>query len=613
MTQQQTETQLTEEAISNIERVIQFLNDSPKYKHQAALINKLRQLVDKVQQRMARDENVLQSKGHTTAERTVACLKIALLRVRLTSGVASPHGGASAASGGAAAASASSDETMDEKEVNEEKDAKAMFIDDCLEYLCLYPKAHIPEAVVAGVLSNYLTDADRTNLAKASPRLFKAVWTTQRLLSAVFMGEEDIAAEIVRINPELLFTSGTYSMPLLNEDGMPLLNEDGTPAQTSEQIYHDVTPLQLMLYTGDWKMWERIFPLIPEAKLEETFQKMCIIPLGGPDLVKIDRDPTTLTVAELRHYQVKDTRGREIRDEQGKPEIYDLLGNPDGVFYVESGDEARFFYVNPETEPVTVIRLPDPDPTQMTPENQAAFNQFKASIRNGIAMNSSLRTSDTQHQLIARLFRYHNDFPDPAKAGQPVTLHREGIHYELNGTHYRDTYDGCIRLKNAYRRYIEIYDAHQAGTPWDDVDTAWRQVVGMAQRLSMVHVIQRFCEEDKPFYPLPNKDDLKSRKFIRTDKVERWGPNTQNIYPVRLNSGVGFYFGLYKGVMHGARSRGTCGGAWAWAVLSAAFDVAAVRLIDEVRKACFNEQMQKLDRKLHPSSDRSSGPGCVVM
>lgn len=193
-----------------------------------------------------------------------------------------------------------------------------------------------------------------------------------------------------------------------------------------------------------------------------------------------------------------------------------------------------------------------------------------------------------------------------------VKLERNGIHYELNGTHYQDTYDGCIRLKNAYRRFFEISnDTNQGRLPRNAVYLAWRKVVGMAQRHSMVHVIQRFCEEGRPFSPLfCNKKTLKDNFFIRTGKVTCTWSTEVSLYPLQMHWDLGFNFGLFKGGLLNAM-----GADWeAFFAEIAQVDSAAICLIDEVRIECFNERMRDLKQLLDsPSPDQSSDSGCIVM
>ena len=558
MTQQKLETELTEASIKHIETILQFLSHSTKYQHQTALIQKLQYMLDKVQEDLTHGNNRFTSKGTTAEVRTTEWLKIA---VAYTNEL----------------------KTRDGKPCSPQE--KVHLINDCMKQVTTNI-TDVPEDVVR-YTGSYLTDEDRI-ITTTSATFFKAILTTTDLLSAVFMGEEERAEKMVRAHPDLLFATGTYKMPLLNQDG--------TPSTESEQIYRDTTPLRLMLYTGDWKMWERIFPLIPEPRLEETLQEMRNISRGGPDLVKIDRDPTTLSVDELQHYHVTGDAGTPMYDSDGAPVLDDLLHNRNGLFYHElDNHDVQFFVVDihPETQEKTVTEVPVP--ANMTAEDQAALNELQHDIHHNMPMNSSRRTSDAEHALIHRLFG--------------VTLERNGIKYSLNGKDYQDTYDGCIRLKNAYRQYIDIANAHQEGTPWDAVDAAWVRGVGMAQRQAMVHVIQRFCEVNQPLYPLQNANDLQFRAFVRTSSFDNWVTDTSTVYPLRVGVDVGFNFGLFKrrgGGAYAARYVGRC-------VLTLAGDLAAVRLIDKVRQACFNERMHELEQRLHPSPGQASGPGCVVM
>lgn len=489
MTQQKTEEQLTVETIHNLEKIILFLKHSEQYSHQISLIKNLQSIVD--------GKNKASTKGTTIKIRTLESLKIAVVHTR---------------------------DLKTENGNRYSQQEKATLMEACMKQVTKH-LGHVSEDNIRDVIGSYMEPENRICAAQGTA-FFRAALTKEALLSALFMGEENSAEKIVRAHPDLLFAKGTYKMPLLNQDG--------TSSTESEQIYRDTTPLQLMLYTGDWKMWERIFPLIPKEKLDETLQEMHKITLGGPDLVKIDRAPTQLSVDELRHYYEKNAKGKQIHNAHGNPIVYDLLCNPDGIFYVESNNAVQFYHVaiNPETQEKIVRQFVAP--TNITAEDEVAFNQFKADIRNNMPMNSSRRSSNDEHALIARVFG--------------IELERHGIHYELNGKQYQDTYDGCIRLKNAYRRYLEIYNAHRAiGTPWDVVDAVWRNVVGMAQRFSMVHVMQRFCEKNQQFYPLKNANYLKGRSFIRTSQFENWITGTKNIYPLRVNSDVGFDFALYKG------------------------------------------------------------------
>jgi hypothetical protein len=265
----------------------------------------------------------------------------------------------------------------------------------------------------------------------------------------------------MKSHPDLLFKKGTYSMPLLHEDG--------TLSTEHEQIYRDVTPFQLALYSSDVKMRECLLPLIPDNFIENVGEAMRLMSRGGPDLVAMSKDPRSASLREIKQFDTGKV------DEHKNPITYDLLCNPDGIIYFDD----KFFYVNPEHEVMTLL-MPNPSPT-----DQPAFDALKRSLKQEMVINSSRRTSDAEHELIARTLG--------------CSLERNGIHYNLNGIDYQDTCDGGIRLINAYRKYIAILNAHLPEEPWTNVDDAWIDVVGKAQRSAPVSIIQHYCDRNKQF------------------------------------------------------------------------------------------------------------------
>lgn len=549
MTQQKLETELTKAVMRNIQTIVQFLINSTEYQHQTALIKKMQSMLNKVQDDLTHGNNRFTSKGTTAAARTTEWLKMA---VAYTNDL----------------------KTMDGEPYSSKE--KAHLISVCMMQVATNI-TDIPDDI-ARHIPLYLTHEERISAAK-SINSFKDILTTD-LLSAVFMGEEELAVIIVRAHPDSLFATGTYKMPLLNQDG--------TPSTESEQIYRNTTPLQLMFYTGDWKMWERILPLIPEARLKETLQEMRNISRGGPDLVKINRDPTQLSAANLRHYYAQNDDGTYMLDSSGAIVIYDLLHNRNGLFYRElDNNHVQFFEVDihPETQEKTVTEVLVPE--NMTKEDQEALNALKQDIHQNMTMNSSRRTSDAEHALIHRLFG--------------VTLERNGIRYSLNGKDYQDTHDGCIRLKNAYRKYINFKTEDEKNI----IGASWVGVVGMAQRQTMVHVIQRFCEKGKPFYPLEEAKDLQSRAFFRTSQFGHWlwltASTIYNAYPLRAEKGLGVNFGLFKGA--------STSPSWSSASHATRIDLDGVKLIDKVTQASLNEHISELEQRLNPSPGQAYGPG----
>jgi hypothetical protein len=256
-----------------------------------------------------------------------------------------------------------------------------------------------------------------------------------------------------------------------------------------------------------------------------------------------------------------------------------LLENKDGIIFWNN----QFFYANQETQTVTLI-------TAVVPEDeQRLLNALRTSL-NDMEINSSRRTSTVEHEFFARTMGHR--------------LERHGIHYERNGVHYQDVRDG-VALINAYRKYIRIYDAHQDGTPWNNVEQAWIEVVGLAQRVLPIHILQRFCEENKSFYPLRTVHDLRVAPFGRTLQIHNWVTNRREcLLPLHANAGIGFSFSIYRG---GRGRAGRVGGE-----LRCGRDLAAVRRIEEVGKANVAEFIRELDPTHSASSGRRSGPGGVV-
>ncbi len=118
--------------------------------------------------------------------------------------------------------------------------------------------------------------------------------------------------------------------------------------------------------------------------------------------------------------------------------------------------------------------------------------------------NSSRRSSNTEHQLIETMLQYK--------------LHRDGIEYEQDGIRYRDSRTS-FRLINAYRtcfRLCEEVEAEEESSEEEEMSDLekkahnyWCKGVGKAQGEEM-WLLQRICEEGRPFDPLPaNFDNFK--------------------------------------------------------------------------------------------------------
>lgn len=411
----------------------------------------------------------------------------------------------------------------------------------------------LPEGIVDHTISSYLSPKERHKLAVASPVFFRPSVYLTELLFAVAIGDPDAVVHMIRrTSPDKLF-------------------EKSDVTDACGQIFHDVSPLQLMLFLFDWDMLNKIKPLISAEYREIAHQQCLEMQGGGADLVKMDQDPRAVPFIELTRY---------IED----GETYSLLENKDGIIFWNN----QFFYANQETQTVTLI-------TAVVPEDeQPLLNTLRTSL-NDMENNSARRTSTVEHEFFARIMGHR--------------LERHGIYYERNGVHYQDTRDG-VALINAYRKYIRIYDAHQNRTPWNHVEQAWIEVVGLAQRVLPIHILQRFCEKNKPFYPLQTLtvNDLRVAPFKRTLQIHNWVTNRRVcLLPLHANAGIGFSFSIYKdtnGRVAGGGANEAGGAAWT--------DRVAVRRIEEVGKANVAEFMRELDPTYSASSGRRYRPGCVV-
>jgi len=393
----------------------------------------------------------------------------------------------------------------------------------------------------------------------------------KRLLAAVFMGEEALVVNIVQANRALLFERGTYRMPLLNADS--------TISEESEQVYYDVTPFQLSLYSGDFQMWGLLLQLIPDELKALARDEVRLLSRGGPDLVKMNQDPRTVPLNELQQLSTGPVGDFEV------PGNYDLLCNPDGIIYFDH----QFFYANQETQDVTLLA------PNVLPADASAFDRLRDSLEQDMVMNSSRRTSDVEHALIQRTLDH--------------ALERNGIHYRLSNVHYHDTYDSGTRLINAYRKYRAILAEHPEG-PWDMMKDHWMNIIGKAQRFAPLSIIQRFSKINRPPYPSlgPDREFTKKRVMYRTTEF----PNVvvdpmyrySELFPLTHEAGLGFDFGLYhRNWSYNEISSGwVCGEPYLRG--DASWIINMLLQIVDIRKECQIELMQALEHK---------GPSCCVI
>lgn len=158
-----------------------------------------------------------------------------------------------------------------------------------------------------------------------------------------------------------------------------------------------------------------------------------------------------------------------------------------------------------------------------------------------------------------------NGIPKKDAAGnwdcETVTVERDENHFDLTP------------LINAYEDYEQNFDART----WPERDACWIKVIGTMQRLLPVHVLQRYCDPNTPFYPLKHKtfhgEFKRSSDFDLTNY-------TSSIFVSSLSDDYALIRGPYNRLPWGSGGAGrvvaiALGGA-------AGLDLAAIRRLDEV-------------------------------
>jgi hypothetical protein len=403
--------------------------------------------------------------------------------------------------------------------------------------------------------AKYLTLNEIATLARTSistKALFKPIEYTIKALTAVVWGDPDELARLVKNNPELLFQKGRIKDP-------------------SGQIFYDVSPYQLMTFLCDDDMKHQIMRLVLLSMTKKMMRlrqaQYAEIDSGGADLIKMDRDPRLLPFEEVTHF----ISSYAINSWE-PPVTFTLLENTDGIIFYKDATTGleSLYYANKETQKVDLIK-----PKAPSQKEEHALVRLYASLAS-MENNSSRRSSNDEHELIA-ITTHHK-------------LSRKGIQYERDGVRYCDNRMEFGLLK-AYRTCIRLYQ--EIGI--DAGAESWRYGVGQAQRRVM-WLLQRICEEGRPFYPLP---DFKAVPFIRGFKIRHGEKKLMCVNDGLLLDGLGEDFAIYKSANHwgGVAWAGLVGGVAAERLQTV--DLIAVHRLIENAKANVVELTQGLDLTVH--------------
>lgn len=322
---------------------------------------------------------------------------------------------------------------------------------------------------------------------------------------------------------------------------------------------------QLMLFSLDWDMLNQMRPFIfaSQKSCEKAYEQIRAMQGGGPDLVTMSRDPMTLTFRDLMCYG-----------------NYPLLENTNGIIFCST--TRQFFYADQETQSLVPIKLDIAD------SDQNLFDEFVISL-SAEEDNSSRRSTNEEHALILRTMK--------------CDLERRGISYTRMGVEYKDTQFPAASIVNAYRKYIRLYN--DGAVPWDEVESAW---LDKGKTLCQeVHLLQRICEENAPFSPLPSRDILMNRPFNRTLQYTNLLENRrENLQPFNPEAGLGIDFSLSKGNRNFGAVGGKADGRDMMRWERDGVDLAAILQIVNVGKESVANLMEELNQNLMASSDCSS-------
>lgn len=360
---------------------------------------------------------------------------------------------------------------------------------------------------VVGVIASHLSVTDELNVMRSSittHNLFKPNLNAIKARNCVVQGDLDTLKLIAQRNLSALFQKGHTTDP-------------------RERTFYNASAYQLIQILCDVDMKNYTTPLITDEYKTIRQLQFDEMGSGGADLIKLDRDPLVVAYECFKGLtEFKQTF--TLSDGTVKELTFPLLENVDGIiFYQDANKEVHFYYVNRETKEINPL-----EPCFTSEEDKTLFAAFKASFES-MENNSGRRSSDAEHQLIKKLMQ--------------IQLHRQGIHYEHQGIRYRDSCT-AFNLIHAYRKSIRLYDEAEQNNQYEKAHTYWCEGVGKAQGEEM-WLLQRICEENRPFHPLPEH----FKEFKRAVTFYDWmADKKESGFAVgKLVVGLGSDSALYKG------------------------------------------------------------------
>ncbi len=169
-----------------------------------------------------------------------------------------------------------------------------------------------------------------------------------------------------------------------------------------------------------------------------------------------------------------------------------------------------------------------------------------------------------------------NDIPIKDAAGIWQTTPVTEVHTE---NHFNVT-----PLIDAYLDYDAKFDA--PGRTWDHRDACWIKIIGTLQRLLPIHLLQRYCDPDTPFAPMPSFTGV----FKRTTQFFNYLLQPAGLQSL-LSSSLSTDFSLGRSGVGAGRAGGEARARARWGWLA---DLAAVRQVDEVSTSEIKTKIKQL-------------------
>ena len=175
-----------------------------------------------------------------------------------------------------------------------------------------------------------------------------------------------------------------------------------------------------------------------------------------------------------------------------------------------------------------------------------------------------------KHFQRSRVYTHTYDRPNLDAVGIP-----DGTTTAVTEEHTENHFD-LTPLCAAYQDYESNFNART----WPQRDAYWAKLIGKLQRFLPVHVLQRYCDPDMPFYPLPKFNNA----FKRSMDFYNWVTSAESsLFGSTLSSD----FALWRCGVHRAQTIAGVG------ALPRA-DSAAVSQLDEVS----TNEMEKIIQQL---------------